>query len=395
MITVAEACAIILEHARPLRAERVALSAALSRTLREDVIASRAQPPFIASAMDGYAVRSSDTPGVLHCVGEAGAGHALDSPLAPGQCARIFTGAPLPAGADAVLMQEDADHSGNDVTVSRVEPGKHVRATGVDFDVGATLLEAGRTLDGPALALAAAAGRAELSVSKAPRVAILSGGDELVAPDAVPTPEQIFDSVSYGVAGLAETWGAQATPGTPFPDDPAIIARRLDEALVDSDLAIVIGGASVGDHDHARPTLRAIGAELLFEKVALRPGKPTWFARREKQIILGLPGNPASSFVCARLFLKPLLDRLLGRDPSASMKTQAVRLRGTLAANGNRESYLRAHVAPDPAGQLWAQAPQNQDSSLISVFAAANALLVRSPGAAAAAEGDAVDILYV
>jgi molybdopterin molybdotransferase len=248
-------------------------------------------------------------------------------------------------------------------------------------------------LGGAALALAAAAGRARLSVSKRPRVALLSGGDEIVPPGAHPRADQIFDSVSFGVAAQAESWGGKATRSMPFTDDAALIARRVNEALTDADLAIVIGGASVGDHDHARPALRAIGAELLFEKVALRPGKPTWFARRDRQLVLGVPGNPASAFVCTRLFLRPLLDCMLGRDPAPSVKTQTVRLHGHLAANGPRESYLRAHIDADETGQLWAHAASNQDSSLISVFAVSNALLVREPNAAPASDGDLVKIL--
>jgi molybdopterin molybdotransferase len=371
----AEARAIILEQARPAPTELTDLSSALGRSLRERVIATRAQPPFAASAMDGYAVRSADTPGMLRCIGEAGAGRSLERALEAGECARIFTGAPLPDAADAVLIQEDAERENDCVTAPRVERGKHVRSGGVDFPAGALLLEPGRVLDGPALALAAAAGRAQLIVSIRPRVAILSGGNEIVPPGANPKADQIFDSVSFGVAGLAESWGAVTTRSMPFTDDPAI------------------GGASVGDHDHARPALRAIGAELLFEEIALRPGKPTWFARRDRQLVLGLPGNPASAFVCARLFLKPLLDCVLGGDPARSIQTHTVRLRGRLAANGARECYLRANVDADETGQLCAHVPSNQDSSLISVFAASNALLVRAPNAPAVSDGDPVSIL--
>lgn len=395
MISVAEARAIVLGHAQTLPPETAPLLETFGRTLRERIVAERPQPPFAASAMDGYALRSADTPGALRCVGEAGAGRALERPLAAGECARIFTGAPLPPGADAILIQEDAKRNGDTVTAPRVETGKHVRREGVDFAAGATLLEPGCVLNGPAIALAAAAGRDRLSVSKQPRIAVLSGGDELVPPGVTPKPDQIFDSVSYGIAGLAQTWGALARCSAPLSDNEKLIARRVNDALAEADLAVVIGGASVGDHDHARPALMRAGADLLFEKVALRPGKPTWLARRDRQLILGLPGNPASAFVCARLFLKPLLDRLLGRDPALSAQAHAVRLRGALAANGGRETYLRAHVAADRTGQLWAEPAPNQDSSLISVFAAANALLVRALDSRAAVEGELVDVLYI
>lgn len=215
----------------------------------------------------------------------------------------------------------------------------------------------------------------------------------IVSPGSTPSPDQIFDSVSYGIAALAETWGACAQLGSPFTDDPAAIARRVNEALASADVVVVIGGASVGDHDHARPALRAIGAEILFEKVSVRPGKPTWFARRDNEIVLGLPGNPASAFVCARLFLRPMIDRLLARDPAIACRTQCARMSMPLAANGARETYLRAFMLPDDDGQIWVDCPRSQDSSLISVFASANSLLVRAPNASAAETGDRVEVL--
>lgn len=393
MITVSEARAIILENAKPSAGEQVTLADALGRTLRETIVASRAQPPFDASAMDGYAVRSSDTPGVLRIIGEAGAGRGLGRALERGEAARIFTGAALPAGADSVLIQEDAERAGDAVTVPQVSAGLHVRRAGVDFEAGATLLDSGQVLTGAAIALAAAAGRAILRVGRRPRIDILSGGNEIISPGSTPSPDQIFDSVSYGVAALAETWGARARSGSPFLDDRAEIARCVEEVLTSADVVVVIGGASVGDHDHARPALRAIGAEILFEKVSLRPGKPTWFARRDDKLILGLPGNPASAFVCARLFLRPLIEHLLGRDPATTSGTQHVRLRAALAANGARETYLRALVQADDGGQIWAQCFANQDSSLIGVAKSANALVLRPPGADAVCVGGLVEIV--
>lgn len=393
MISVAEARNIMIGCTEPLAVERVGLREAQGRTLREQVVAERAQPPFRASAMDGYALRSADTPGILKLVGEAGAGRALDRPLAAGECARIFTGAPLPVNADAVLIQEDAERSGDQVTAPAVEPGRHVRATGVDFSRGRILLEPGRILDAPALALAAAAGRPTLAVSRPPRVAIFSGGDEIVSPGQAPAPEQIFDSVSFGVAALAENWGGQATTADPLTDDEPSIADAIKAAIGGHDLIVLIGGASVGDHDHARPAVRGLGGELLFEKVALRPGKPTWFARLGAQSVLGLPGNPASAFVCARLFLRPLLDRLCGRDPTASWRTTLAAARRPLAANGARETYLRACTGIDETAQYWTEAAPNQDSSLLSVFIGANALILRPPNAPAAPAGALVETL--
>jgi molybdopterin molybdotransferase len=201
--------------------------------------------------------------------------------------------------------------------------------------------------------------------------------------------------MSYGIAALAESWGAVADTHSPFRDDASAIATSVAHCVETHDLTIIVGGASVGDHDHARPALRRLGAEFLFEKVALRPGKPTWFARIGERLVLGLPGNPASAFVCARLFLRPLLDQLCGRDATASTGAASARTRTPLAANGPRQTYLRAHVESDISGQVWARAPHNQDSSLISVFAGANALIRRAPDAPEAPESALVDVIYL
>lgn len=393
MISVAEARAIMLAAATPHATEITPIGAALGRTLREDVVAFRSQPPFRASAMDGYAVRAADTPGALRLIGEAGAGRALAQPIGAGDCARIFTGAPLPAGADSVLIQEDAARDGNLVTAPKVEPGRHVRDAGVDFRQGERLLRSGSRLDAAAIALAAAAGWPSLTVSAKPRVAVLSGGDELVRPGQPLADDQIFDSMSVGIAALAEGWGAEATTLGPLADRAQDIAAALAGAIAQNDLTILVGGASVGDHDHARPAVRSLGGELLFEKVAVRPGKPTWFARIGGRLVLGLPGNPASGFVCARLFLRPLLDLMCGRDPAASVRTQKTRTRTPLGPNGPRETYLRAVIESDALGQNWADAARQQDSSLLSVFASAQALIVRAPEAPEAEAGALVDVL--
>ncbi|MGD9981371.1 MAG: gephyrin-like molybdotransferase Glp [Hyphomonadaceae bacterium] len=393
MIGVAEARRILLDHVRPRGVERIALRLARGRTLREEIVADRPHPPFHASAMDGYALRARDTPGVLKLVGEAGAGRALSRPLGPGECARIFTGAALPESANAVLIQEEAERSGDSVRAPAVESGRHVRAAGVDFPAGQLLLAPGRILDAPSVALAAAAGRPSIVVSQAPRVAILGGGDEIVSPGQTPGPEQIYDSMSFGIAALAESWGACATTSHPMADDAQGVASAMSSAIGEHDLVVVVGGASVGDHDHARPALRTLGGDLLFEKVAVRPGKPTWFALLDDKLVLGLPGNPASAFVCARLFLRPMLDAFCSRDPAASIRTTPARTKHSLPANGPRETYLRSHTDVDPAGQSWTAAAPNQDSSLLSVFADANALIVREPHAPAAPEGALVRTL--
>jgi molybdopterin molybdotransferase len=393
MISVAEARTIVLENAPACATETLSLHAALGRTLREDIVSHRDQPPFRASAMDGYALRAADTPGMLKLIGEAGAGRALRRALMPGECARIFTGAPLPDGADAVLIQEDAVCDGELVTSPAAEANRHVRSAGVDFARGERLLATGRVLDAASIALAAAAGRASVSVARKPRVTVLSGGDELVAPGQEPAADQIYDSMSIGIAALAEQWGAAATAVGPLPDDAKTIADALRNAVSQSDLTVIVGGASVGDHDHARPALRSLGGSLLFEKVALRPGKPTWFACIGDRIVLGLPGNPASGFVCARLFLRPLLDRMCGRDPSASTRLGQARLSANLAENGSRETYLRAAIETDDTGQVWANAARQQDSSLLSVLTRAPALILRPPHAPALSAGALVDVL--
>jgi molybdopterin molybdotransferase len=395
MISLSEARKIMLEHVSPLGKERVSLGDAFNRTLAAPIIARRAQPPFRASAMDGYAVRSADTPGVLRLVGEAGAGHAFAGMLGRGECVRIFTGAPLPEGADAIVIQEDARRDGETITAPPVDANRHARAVGVDFAEGETLLSAPARLNGAALALAAAAGRAALTVARRPKLAIMSGGDEIVAPDAEPSSAQIFESASYGVAGMAAQWGASIATAAPYRDDKAAIAAALDAHARQCDLTIIIGGASVGDHDHARGAVESIGGKLLFEKVALRPGKPTWFALREGKPILGLPGNPTSAFVCARLFLRPLIDRMLGLDPSLALATEAARLRRPLAANGARETYLRARSSRDETGQVWVEAATNQDSSLVTTFAASDVLVVRPPNAPAIGKGDLAQVLQI
>ncbi len=393
MISVAEAREIALDHVRVGPAEKVALADALGRTLAETIVARRAQPPFAASAMDGYALRSADTPGRLRVIGEAGAGRALRRPLAAGECARIFTGAPLPAGADCVLIQEGAAREGDIVVAPKVATSRHVRRVGVDFGEGAPLLDPGTVLNGACLAIAAAAGQAELMVARRPIITTLAGGDEIVAPGSAPGADQIFECAGYGVAGMATSWGADARVSPPFNDDRARIAAAMDAALDASDLVVMIGGASVGDHDHARAAMESIGGRHLFRAVSLRPGKPTWFAIRGDRAILGLPGNPTSALVCAHLFLRPLIDKMLDRDAPASIALGSARLRTALEANGPREAYLRASCDTDANGQIWVNAAPNQDSSLVTVFKSADVLIVRRPHEAAVAKGDVVRVL--
>jgi molybdopterin molybdotransferase len=393
--TADQARAAMLAAVAPLGSEQVALADALDRVLTADIAAGRDQPPFAASAMDGYAVRAADTPGTLRLIGESAAGRGFEGRLEAGAAVRISTGAPVPDGADTIVIQEDATRDGDRVVVPAAKPGRHIRPRGGDFTAGAVLLKAQRKLDGVALALAAAAGAAALPVARRPRVAILCSGDELAVPGDVPGPFQVYDSATYGVAALIQAWG-----GVPFRlsiarDDVGAIATAAEQGLHDSDLLVVLGGASVGDHDHARPALMQLGLALAVEKIAVRPGKPTWFGVTPQGAVLGLPGNPASALVCACLFLRPVLEAMLGRDPRDCVRFRRARLAHALPANGPREHYLRAHVCSDEEGRLLAQAHENQDSSLLSVFSAANALLRLMPDIAALDEGALVDVLLL
>ena len=314
-LSVDEALDRILDGVAPTPAEPVAIEAAHRRTLAEPLAALLTQPPFDASAMDGYAVRAADVaklPATLAVIGEAAAGHPFSGSVAAGQAVRIFTGAPLPAGADAIVIQENTQRDGAKVTVREgsIDTG-HVRPRGFDFREGETLLAAGRRLGPREVALAAAMGHGTLPVRRRPRVAILSTGDELVPPGQRPGPGQIVSSNHLGVAALAEAAGAEATL--------LGIARDTRESLdayfakaQDADIIVTIGGASVGDHDLVGPVLEARGMALSFWKIAMRPGKPLMFGRLGQARVLGLPGNPVSSLVCTRVFLVPLIRALLG-----------------------------------------------------------------------------------
>lgn len=388
---VAEARATILSAFQPLAVEEVALDRALGRILADPVAAARDQPPFHASAMDGYALRAADTPGTLTLIGESAAGRGFTGSVTPGRAVRISTGAPVPDGADTVVIQEDVTRDGAAVTVPATQPRQNIRPRGGDFATGARLLEPGRRLDGVALALAAAAGRTVLPVRARPRVAILSSGDELVEPGEQPGPFQIFNSGTRGIAGLIESWGGTAHRLAIARDDPATIARAAEEGLQNHDLLVVIGGASVGDHDHARPALLRLGMMMAVDKVALRPGKPTWFGTTPLGPVMGLPGNPASALVCAELFIKPVLAAMLGLATGTSFRR--AHLTEALPANGPREHYLRARLDSDEEGRLVVRAYEKQDSSLLSVFAAANALVRLAPNHPVLAAGALVDVL--
>ena len=398
LLPVDEALARVLSDAVPLRSEEVALTDAAGRILAQDVIAKRMQPPFPASAMDGYAVRATDVetvPVKLAVIGHSVAGKRFDGSVRPGEAVRIFTGAPLPDGADTILIQENAIAlDGNLVEAQQsVEAGRHIRAAGLDFSPGDVVLAAGRKLDAAALALAAAANHPTLHVIRQPLVAIIATGDELVLPGQEPSPDQIISSNSFGIAALVRDAGGVALDLGIVPDNLDMIGESIASAVAaGADILITLGGASVGDHDLAGPALAKQGMVPDFWKIAMRPGKPLMFGRLGSTRVLGLPGNPVSSFVCAHLFLKPLVAALAGQPFMPDLRQATL---GTaMAANDQRHDYVRA-IAEYKDGHLVATAFARQDSSMLTTLAKANALIIRAPYAPEAAAGLPCQILML
>jgi molybdopterin molybdotransferase len=389
LLAVDDARARMLAEIAPCAAETVPLSQTVGRVPAEDVAAVRDQPPFAASAMDGWAVRAADCPGALRIVGESAAGHGFSGAVGVGEAVRIFTGAAVPDGCDAIVIQEDAERQGETVRAPPVAAGTFVRPAGGDFRAGAVLLEAGVRLDPWRLSLAASAGRAEVSVHARPRVALISTGEEIVEAPATPGRFQIYDSAVPALAAMIEGWGGIAVRARPVRDDlPAVIAAL---AAAQAELVVTVGGASVGDHDLVRAAGEALGLSLRVESVNVRPGKPTFFGvLGDGRRLLGLPGNPASAFVCAELFLKPILAAYQGA--AATPSTIGARLTEALPANGPREHWMRAKLA-HAEGYVTVTPYRDQDSSLVSVFAVADALLRRPAGAGAAPAGSTVEVL--
>lgn len=382
--------AAMLAETPRLAAEPVALADAIGRVLAEPVAARRDQPPFHASAMDGWAVRAADAPGLLRIVGESAAGHGFDGVLRSGETVRIFTGAAVPEGADAIVIQEDARRDGETVEVPAVAAGTFVRPRGGDFRQSQPLLEAGVRIDPWRLALAASSGRAEVSVVRRPRVVVVSTGEEVVTPPGEPGPWQIYDSAGPALAAMVAGWGADVRAAAPVGDTLEALVESL--SAEGADLFVTIGGASVGDHDLVRAAAARLGGRLVVEGVNVRPGRPTFFGVLASGArILGLPGNPASAMVCAQLFLRPVLAAFEGvtAEPALAL----ARVTAPLPANGPREHWMRARLAAGPDGGWAVEAYPDQDSSLVTVFARADALLRRPAGAPAVAPGGLVEVL--
>lgn len=400
LLPVAEALARILAgaKARKLECEPVRVVEADGRVLAADCAALRTQPPGDVSAMDGFALRAADTPGKpLKIIGESAAGHAFAGTLKPGEAVRINTGAYVPSGADAVLVSERAEVTGECVVAQEpCPPGVHIRRAGQDFIKGGVALSAGTRLNPGRIALLGGMNHAEVAVFRQPKVAILATGDELMPPGEATREDQIIATNSFAISAMARRWGALTRDFGIARDVESSLHAAFD-AMRDwgADVVVTTGGASDGGHDLVKPVAAARGASLDFYKIAMRPGKPLNFGTLEGALLLGLPGNPVSAFVCARLFLKPLIEALSGDAAAGRNDAQVAVLGAPCAANGERAEYLRGTLERDAAGRLMATPSPRQDSSLLSAYAEAEALIVRAPHAPAAPVGESVEILLI
>lgn len=388
MISVSHALEHLFLLASPVGTETVPLIEAAGRVLAQDAVSQRDQPPFAASAMDGYAVIGAEvSPGAqFSVIGESAAGHRFSGTVSPGQAVRIFTGAPLPEGATRVVIQEDVTRVGETITLGEhLGPGDHIRPAGGDFRAGAAL-KAPRCLAPEDIALLASMNIARVTVAKRPKVALISTGDELAMPGETPGPDQIIASNTFGLHALLRSLGAEPHLLPIARDTRSALGLVLD--LADgADLIVTIGGASVGDHDLVASVAADRGMERAFYKVAMRPGKPLMAGRLGGAMMLGLPGNPVSAMVCGHVFLAPVIRAMTGQGHAPAPRKTAV-LSAALPANGPREHYMRATLTAEGIAAF-----DRQDSSLLSVLSRANALLVRPPQDPPRAKGDPVDYI--
>jgi molybdopterin molybdotransferase len=395
MLSVRDAHARVVAAFEPLPSETVSVADAAGRVLATAPQARLTQPSADLSAMDGYAVRAEDVPAApatLTLVGEAPAGGSYDHALKPGEAVRIFTGGPLPMGADSIVIQEDTKAEGTRITILEApRPGRHIRKAGLDFAAGDAPLQAGRVLATRDVALLAAMNLPWLSVRRKPRVAILATGDELVMPGEPVGRNQIVSSSGIAVAALVRAWGGEPTLFDIVRDDPTETERAI-AAGGQHDLLITLGGASVGDRDLVQAALKALGFDMDFWRIAMRPGKPLMFAAKERARVLGLPGNPVSTMICALLFVRPAIERMLGRSGDLVLTVPA-RLAVDVKQNDTREDYVRAKLTRAADGSLTVEPHPVQDSSMLSVLSLCDGLLVRPAHDPARKAGDLVQVV--
>jgi len=393
MISFDEAVEIVRRAAAPLGTETAPIAEAAGRVLAAPVIARIASPRSDVSAMDGYAVRDEDLarlPVRLRVVGESFAGAGWTATIRERECARIFTGAPVPDGADRVVIQENVRREGEFAMIDESPGGaRHIRQRGSDFQEGEELLRAGRLLDKRAIVAAAAADLGEVEVFRRPKIVVLATGDELAEPGtAASRPDAIPESVSLGVGALAADWGAQVTGRKRLRDDLSSMRTVAEAAVDEADVVVVTGGASVGEKDFAKAMFEPVGLDLLFSKVAIKPGKPVWLGRVRRALVIGLPGNPTSALVTGRLLLAPLLAGLGGRDVTDALRWRSAPLAGPLGPCGARETFHRGRWTGDEVEILGFQ-----DSSAQRVLAEADLLIRQLSNGPAAAAGDPVEVL--
>ncbi|MEE8172319.1 MAG: gephyrin-like molybdotransferase Glp [Alphaproteobacteria bacterium] len=395
MIPVAEAISRITGAFEPLAAETVSLSEACGRVLAEDVLARTTQPPFDVSAMDGYAVRAEDVrvvPAILKQIGDVPAGQHFEGEVGPGETVRIFTGSRMPSGADTIVIQENANANGHKITILiSASKAQYIRPAGLDFSVGEIGLKAGQRLTPRAIGYAASMNHPSLAVRRKPRVAILATGDEIVMPGTPIGPNQIVSSNSHALAAAVQIYGGEPFSLGIAPDERQGL-RAMAAGARGADILVTTGGASVGDHDLIQSVLGEIGLELDFWKIAMRPGKPLIFGSIGDTRLLGLPGNPVSALVCALIFLRPAICRMLGLPDDVATELPA-RIDRALAANDERQDYLRATLRAAEGGELSASPFERQDSSMISLLAKSEALIVRPPFDPPVSEGDMVRVI--
>jgi molybdopterin molybdotransferase len=398
LISVEEALARVLDGVTPLPAEEIPIGEAHGRVLAGTLAARRTQPPADLSSMDGYAVQAADiatVPANMRLIGESAAGKPFDGTMRAGETVRVFTGSVMPQGAQQVVPQENVDRNGDQVTINSPPKSKFVRRQGLDFKAGQVMLETGRRLNARDIGLLAAMDYARVAVARRPRVAILPTGDELVAPGTGDAPDRIVASNPHTLSALIRQENAEPIDLGIVPDRIELIAAAIGRArALEADVLVTLGGASVGDHDLIAPALAEAGIPLSFHRIAMRPGRPMLLGLASGIRVLGLPGNPVSTFVCAFLFLLPLLRKLQGRADLLPEAEKAA-LGRALDQNDHRQDFLRAKLARGPDGQLVATPFKLQDSSILSVLHAADCLIVRPPHAPAAAEGSPCEVLRI